>query len=68
MVLYTYRCAACSHCGEVRLNDDSHDGDTTTCTACGAAVTVEWDGGVTLLHAPSGKEGGEGDRRNDTRK
>jgi predicted nucleic acid-binding Zn ribbon protein len=47
-VLYTYRCSSCNHRGEVRLNDDSHDGEHATCSACGATVTIEWDGGVTF--------------------
>ncbi len=47
-VLYVYRCSACRHRGEVRLADDSHDGEEATCAACGGPVTLEWDGGVTL--------------------
>jgi DNA-directed RNA polymerase subunit RPC12/RpoP len=66
MVLYTYRCAVCSHRGKARHDDDSHDSDTAACTVCGAAVTLEWDGGVTLVHAPNGEEADEDDRRNDT--
>lgn len=47
-VLYVYRCPECRHRGEQRHPDDSHDGETTTCSACGAAVKLEWDGGVVL--------------------
>lgn len=47
-VLYTYKCAECGHRGEQRRADDSHDGEATMCASCGAAVTLEWDGGVTL--------------------
>lgn len=47
-VLYVYRCQACRHRGEVRLPDDSHDGEAVTCSACGGPVTLEWDGGVTF--------------------
>lgn len=48
-VLYTYKCAACNHRGEVRLPDDNHDGETVPCSACGAPVVIEWDGGVTVV-------------------
>lgn len=47
-VLYVYRCPACRHRGEVRLADDSHDGEAAMCSSCGGPVTLEWDGGVTL--------------------
>ncbi|MGY6251830.1 hypothetical protein ACXIVK_00100 [Paraburkholderia caledonica] len=47
-VLYVYKCAACSHRGEQRLDNDLHDGEASTCAICGSAVTLEWDGGVTL--------------------
>lgn len=47
-MLYVYACAECGHRGEERLPGDSHDGRPSTCSACGAAVTLEWDGGVTL--------------------
>jgi hypothetical protein len=50
-VLYTYRCAACSHHGEIRLDDDSHDGEHAACSVCGATATLEWDGGVTFDRA-----------------
>jgi predicted SprT family Zn-dependent metalloprotease len=46
-VLYTYRCP-CRHRGEIRLKDDSHDGETVDCSACGATVRIEFDGGVTF--------------------
>jgi DNA-directed RNA polymerase subunit RPC12/RpoP len=45
-VLYVYRCAECSHRGEQRLADDSHDDEASTCSVCGATVMLEWDGGV----------------------
>ncbi|MGA5726632.1 hypothetical protein ACPCHQ_22110 [Ralstonia thomasii] len=47
-VLYVYNCPACGHRGEQRLTGDSHDGEKSTCQVCGGAVTLEWDGGVTL--------------------
>ena len=47
-VLYVYRCASCGCRGELRLFGDAHDGELTECRACGASVTLEWDGGVTL--------------------
>jgi DNA-directed RNA polymerase subunit RPC12/RpoP len=47
-VLYVYKCTACGRRGEQRLDDDSHDGEASTCGSCGAPVTLEWDGGVTL--------------------
>lgn len=48
-VLYVYRCGACGHSGEQHRPGDSHDGGETTCAACSAPVTLEWDGGVTLV-------------------
>jgi hypothetical protein len=50
-VRYTYRCTACDHHGQVHLDDDSHDGEHTACSACGATAPLEWDGGVTLHRA-----------------
>lgn len=47
IVLYVYRCAACGHSGEVRLAESSPE-VTTACSACGAEVRAEWDGGVEL--------------------
>lgn len=47
-VLYVYECSECGHRGEERLPGDSHDGRPSACSACGAAVKLEWDGGVTL--------------------
>lgn len=47
-VLYVYACAECGHRGEERLPGDSHDGRPSACSACGASVILEWDGGVTL--------------------
>lgn len=40
-VLYTYKCAECGHRSEQRRDDDSHDGEATTCASCGAPVTLE---------------------------
>ncbi len=49
-VLYTYRCPECGHSGHVRRAGDQPE-EPATCTACGAAVTAEWDGGVELVPA-----------------
>ncbi len=51
-VLYAYRCPKCNYGGEQHHADDSHDGEASTCSACGAAVTLKWDGGVTFDTAP----------------
>ncbi|TDG21131.1 zinc ribbon domain-containing protein [Paraburkholderia silviterrae] len=51
-VLYVYRCPACSAWGEVRLPDDTHDGEAARCRSCGGPVVLEWDGGVTLHVTP----------------
>ncbi|WP_186143628.1 helix-turn-helix domain-containing protein [Burkholderia gladioli] len=48
-VLYVYQCATCRHRGEVRRDDDSHDGQVASCNQCGSSVTLEWDGGVVLV-------------------
>ncbi len=47
-VLYVYRCSECKRHGELRLPDDSHDGDASKCEYCFAPVILEWDGGVTF--------------------
>jgi predicted nucleic acid-binding Zn ribbon protein len=47
-VLYVYRCGACGHRGETHYPDDSREGASAKCDSCGAPVTLEWDGGVTL--------------------
>jgi len=47
LVLYVYRCATCGHSGQVRLAESSPE-VATACTACGAEVMAEWDGGVEL--------------------
>ncbi len=47
-VLYVYKCAECGHRGEQRLDGDSHDGEASICSFCGAPVALEWDGGVTF--------------------
>jgi hypothetical protein len=44
----------------VHLPDDTHEGEPASCTACGASVVLEWDGGVTFevtLGAPLGPRG-----------
>lgn len=51
--LYAYCCSECGHSGEQRHADDSRDGAAPTCSACGAAVTLEWDGGVTFETGPT---------------
>lgn len=55
-VLYVYSCSKCKHRGEQRHADDSHDGEASTCSACGAVVTLEWDGGVTFDAAPLARQ------------
>ncbi len=47
LVLYVYRCTACGHAGELHLPESSPE-VTTACSACGAEVRAEWDGGVEL--------------------
>lgn len=47
LVLYVYRCTACGHSGQVRLVESLPE-VTTACSACGAEVLAEWDGGVEL--------------------
>jgi DNA-directed RNA polymerase subunit RPC12/RpoP len=47
-VLYVYKCAECGKRGDQHLEGDSHDGEASTCVACGASVILEWDGGVVL--------------------
>jgi predicted nucleic acid-binding Zn ribbon protein len=47
LVLYVYRCNACGHAGELKLPESSPE-VTTACSACGAEVRAEWDGGVEL--------------------
>lgn len=54
-VLYVYRCASCGHRGDRHFPDDSHDGEASTCDACGDNVTLEWDGGVRLEINRKGK-------------
>ncbi|MGO4801171.1 zinc ribbon domain-containing protein [Pseudomonas sp. W22_MBD1_FP4] len=46
-VLYVYRCTICGHSGEVRLVESAQE-VATACSACGAEVMAEWDGGVEL--------------------
>lgn len=48
LVLYVYRCAACGHAGEVHLPESAPE-VTTACSACGAEVRAEWDGGVEMM-------------------
>lgn len=47
LVLYVYRCVACGHAGELRLAESLPE-VTAACSACGAEVIAEWDGGVEL--------------------
>ena len=47
LVLYVYRCTACGHAGELKLPESSPE-VTTACSACGAEVRAEWDGGIEL--------------------
>ena len=47
VALYVYQCAACGHSGQLHL-DESTPEVTTACSACGAEVLAEWDGGVEL--------------------
>ncbi|WP_322009203.1 hypothetical protein [Paraburkholderia sp. J12] len=47
-LLYVYECAGCGYRGEERFDVESHDGEISTCHACGAAVMLEWDAGVTM--------------------
>lgn len=47
VVLYVYRCTVCDHAGKLYLSESSPE-VTTACSACGAEVLAEWDGGVEL--------------------
>jgi predicted nucleic acid-binding Zn ribbon protein len=47
IALYVYRCTACGHAGTLHLPESSPE-VTTACSACGAEVRAEWDGGVDL--------------------
>lgn len=51
-VLYVYKFSKCDHRGEMHLAGDGHQGESAQCSACGAAVTLEWDGGVVLERLP----------------
>ena len=46
-VLYVYRCTVCGNAGTLHLPESAPE-VTTPCSACGAEVRVEWDGGVEL--------------------
>jgi len=46
-VLYVYRCTVCGHSGKLHLPESSIE-VTTACSACGAEVQAERDGGVEL--------------------
>lgn len=47
LVLYVYKCQECKHVGEARLWLVTVTmKEASTCAACGADVTLEWDGGV----------------------
>jgi hypothetical protein len=41
---YDYRCPACGNSGGARFPDDSHDGETATCGACGDPVSLALSG------------------------
>jgi predicted nucleic acid-binding Zn ribbon protein len=47
VVLYVYRCTVCGHAGKLNLPETSPE-VMTSCSACGADVSAEWDGGVEL--------------------
>lgn len=47
VVLYVYRCTVCGHADKLHLPESSSE-VTTACSACGAEVLAEWDGGVEL--------------------
>lgn len=51
-VLYVYKCPECDYHGESHLAGDGHEGESAQCRVCGAAVTLEWDGGVVLECLP----------------
>ena len=48
LVLYVYHCDECGHRGQVH-QPESQQNEHSTCTACGATVVAEWDGGVALV-------------------
>lgn len=52
LVLYTYKCIECAHVGDVQLAGDGHEGERAECKACGAGVSLEWDGGVAFHVGP----------------
>jgi hypothetical protein len=52
-VLYAYKCPGCLYDGQVYLSGDVHDGAPHECSACGAKVFLEWDGGVTFDIGPT---------------
>lgn len=66
-VLYAYRCPACGHSGHVRRAGDQPE-EQANCTACGAAVTAEWDGGVELVPAAPAPKARGGAREGAGRK
>ncbi len=47
VVLYVYRCTVCGHADKLNLPETSPE-VTAACSACGAEVLVELDGGVEL--------------------
>jgi predicted nucleic acid-binding Zn ribbon protein len=47
LVLYVYCCTVCGHSGKLHLPESAPE-VTTACSACGAEVQAEWDGGVEL--------------------
>lgn len=69
-VLYVYKCADCGHQSEERRDGHGHDGAEFTCGFCGAGVSLEWDGGVTLewaTHQSCRQVAGTGKRRSQGR-
>ena len=52
-VLYVYHCDSCDYHGSARFADDNHDDAAHICDHCGATVSLEWDGGVSLRGADS---------------
>ena len=48
LVLYVYRCTVCGQAGKLHLPESSPE-VTTACSACGAEVLAECDGGVELV-------------------
>jgi predicted nucleic acid-binding Zn ribbon protein len=60
LVFYSYTCTECGHADGVHLRGDDHEGKQLDCSACGARVWLQWDGGVTFRLA-SGKQTDRGE-------